>query len=142
MSASNSRPKYQGTSHQWDTITEDLLIIARDPFSGELSALRKHDAVTGVVICDLKASLPKTRASTEAHLRNAAIRNEVYGNARLIMGAHGLLSTALELQHLLIRNDIYGQAKQRMKQLLDAAITDAIARPIPTFDQYGQVDEK
>ena len=127
----SDRQPFEGTPQPW-LITEDLLIVGRDPFNGELSALNRTPA--GVVIADLKASL-RPRDPILAQLDSKAIRTELAANARLIMAGGALLCACRTAYEALAQSDFYGPRRGRILAELKAAIAAALSAPLPALDE-------
>jgi len=125
------RQPFEGTPQPW-LITEDLLIVGRDPFNGELSALNRTPA--GVVIADLKASLRPRDPDILAQLDSKAIRTELAANARLIMAGGALLSACRAAYDALSQTDFYGPRRGRILTALKAAVDAALLTPLPALD--------
>jgi hypothetical protein len=128
----SDRQPFEGTPSPW-LITGDLLIVGRDPFNGELSALNRTPA--GVVIADLKASLRPRAPDILDQLDSQAIRMELAANARLIMAGGALLCGCRTAYEALAQSDFYGPRRGRILAELKAAIAAALSAPLPALDE-------
>jgi hypothetical protein len=128
----NTHPKLESSPQPWE-LNELLQIVSRDPFEGELSALKRTSR--GILVCDVKASMPTQAERPEAWTPRAegdrtppAVR-EMLSNAQLIMAVHPVLSTLIDITHAVRQASCYGQVRTALIAKADAVIAMA-TRPL------------